>query len=234
MRGLYANMGRGKPATVTRSWQALADRAETRDVDFAVFVEVDEGDQGYSDHAIIRRMFTGWRLRFMRLMVVILVNPRHEVTDAESTKSGDGVRRWSPVRYVNELRIPATDGPATTVIGVHYAAGYKNGQRPAWAVPLLGASWNLTRLVHKRRVHAAIRRGDHVITLADTNDHNFDASYLHPSAVVLFGPGGSDWGVAVPARGWQVVSHRDRRVETFVERFHQGHETTVKFGPAPS
>jgi hypothetical protein len=233
MKFLYANLGRGNAKNVERSWQSLAEAANAEDVDATVVVEVDEGDKGYSDHGFIRKYFKGWTQRFMRLMVVVIVNAKHKVADSKVTASGDGVKHWSPNRYVVETRILSDKGPATTIIGVHYVAGYKNGTRPAWAVPLLAASWLLTRRKHRNRVRAAQRRGDHVVTLMDCNDHKFDVSYLHPNAVVLFGPGGSDWGVAVPAPGYAVKHHDDNRVATYVERFHQGHLVTVTFAKFP-
>lgn len=232
MRLLYANLGRGTKGNVTRSWQSLADTANHDDLDAAVIVEVDEGDHGYSDHAIAARMFKGWRRRFWRRMVVVLVNPKHKPTDAKVSRANDSaVKRWSPSRYVVELVLPSGDDtPDTLLIGVHYAAGYKNGQRPSWARPLLATSWLATRQVHRRRVRRAHRRGMHSVTLMDCNDHAYDATYLHPSAEVLFGRGGSDWGVAVPAAGWEVKRKSDRPVATYVERFHQGHEVAVVFG----
>lgn len=235
MKFLYANLGRGNAKNVERSWASLAEAADSQDVDATVVVEVDEGDKGYSDHGFIRKYFKGWRLRFMQRMVVILVNAKHKVTDGRVTASGDGVKHWSPNRYVVEIRIPSEDGsgPATTVIGVHYVAGYKNGTRPAWARPLLAASWLLTRRKHRNRVRAAQRRGDHSVTLMDCNDHKFDVSYLHAAAVTLFGPGGSDWGVAVPAPGYAVKHFEDDRVATFVEKFHQGHLVTLTFSKFP-
>lgn len=231
MKFIYANLGRGHAADVQHSWASLAAASQDADVDAVVVVEVDEGDKGYSDHEFIRRYFQGWRLRFMKRMVVILVNAKHKTEDSKVTNAGIGVKRWSPQRYVVETRIPSESGPATTVIGVHYAAGYKNGTRPSWARPLLKASWLGTRAGHRARVRAAAKRGDHSVTLMDCNDHNFDTKYLHPDAVTLFGPGGSDWGIAVPATGYRVKTRKDTRVQTFVERFHQGHKVTVEFAP---
>jgi hypothetical protein len=230
MKFIYANLGRGNAANVERSWESLADAANDADVDAAVVVEVDEGDKGYSDHGFARRFFKGWRLRFMRRMVVILVNAKHKVAGATVTDApNSAVKRWSPFRYVVELVIPTKRGPDVCVIGVHYAAGYKNGTRPSWARPLLAASWLATRAVHRARVRAANKRGQHSVTLMDCNDHSFDVKFLHPDAVTLFGPGGSDWGVAVPAPGYHVAWDSDSPVRTYVERFHQGHKITVNF-----
>lgn len=228
MRYVYANLGRGTALQAKRSWAALGSAASAADA--AVFVEVDEGDTGYSDHGFIRQYFRGFQQKFMRRMTVILVASRHSTQDARVTYSGDGVKRWSPVRYVNELRVlPDKDGnPATTIIGVHYAAGYRNGTRPAWAVPLLGASWNLTHKKHKRRVLKAHRRGDHVVTLFDANDHQFDETYLHPKAVRVFHDV-SDYGVAVPANGWTVRVGEASTVQTYIEKAHTGHIVDVNF-----
>lgn len=230
MKFVYSNLGRGVKSTVSRSWASLAATSQRDDVDAVVVVEVDEGDKGYSDHAFIRQYFKGWRQRFMHQMVVILVNAKHETTRAKvSGVENSSVKHWSPSRYVCELTIPAETGPDVCVIGVHYAAGYLNGTRPSWARPLLRASWLNTRRVHRARVRAAVKRGEHVVTLMDCNDHHFDPKYLHPSAVALFGPGGSDWGIAVPAPGYRLASNHDLRVATYVEKFHQGHEITVQF-----
>lgn len=233
MKFLYSNLGRGNAKNVEQSWASLASAAARNDVDATVVVEVDEGDKGYSDHGFIRKYFKGWKQRFMKRMVVILVAAEHTVADSKVTASGSGVKHWSPDRYVVETRILSESGPATTVIGVHYVAGYKNGTRPSWARPLLAASWLLTRRKHRNRVRAAQRRGDHSVTLMDCNDHHFDVAYLHPEAVTLFGPGGSDWGVAVPAPGYAVKHHDDDRVATYVEKFHQGHLVTIIFARYP-
>lgn len=230
MKFIYANLGRGKKAAVEKSWASLAKAATSDEVDGAVFVEVDEGDKGYSDHAFVKRFFgKAFRLKFMRRMVTVLINDKNTARNAVFTSAGNGVKRWSPSRYVCEVRIPSEDGPATTLIGVHYAAGYKNGTRPSWAKPLLKTSWVGTQRGHRKRVRAAMKRGDHSVTLMDCNDHHFDEKYLSPDAVTLFGPGGSDWGIAVPAPGYRVKGHSDKHVTTYVEKFHQGHEVTVNF-----
>lgn len=234
MKYVYANLGRGTALQAKRSWHSLGVAAA--EADAAVFVEVDEGDTGYSDHDFIRQFFRGFQQKFMRRMTVILVASKHRVQGARSTFSGDGVKRWSPVRYVNEIRVLPPAGkqePATTIIGVHYAAGYHNGTRPKWAVPLLGVSWHLTHKVHRARVRAAHERADHVVSFFDANDHDFHETFLHRDAVRVFHDV-SDYGVAVPAHGWHVRAVTHDTVQTFIEKAHTGHLVAVRFAEGPS
>lgn len=193
--------------------------------------EIREGDKGYDEMKLVRQKLDDThRWYFPRTKEPIGVPDQmvKQVRKSRIVGIFKGVARQSPARMLLEIIFePDEKGePETVLLGGHFYAGAKNGQRK-WAVKkLLIFLYNRMFNKLKRRAKKHNRKGRHVEYFMDTNWRGFPK--VHPDEETLF----NDWpdvGRVIPAPGYKVVNKNHRTRNMDVEKHHDAHLTEHEF-----
>lgn len=237
---IFGNLGRApSPELVERTHRAFLTRAvDTIAHQRAVlvgFVELNEGDRGYDDWAILRDWWKApWRILHRGAREALIYSAtRTEVLSSRTVRAGGAVKRQSPPRPVHRDRFEADQPgePAVTSLLWHSAAGAKNGRRPRLVRAVLMTSWLRTRAVARALAWRARRRGDHVVYMADVNDRTWSRLTRREAGHVQHGP---DVIGVIPAPGWDAHLSRQADITNAIEPgLHPGLHVRVTFTRKP-
>lgn len=220
----FANLGRA--ANVGQVWSSIVKiRDFLLQFGHAIVLglnEIDEGDQGYNDHQLVRRGFTrksGWHRSLMTKREPILTHGLR-VTWRHWVRACAGLAHQTPGRSVQETIEDLGDGqPELATLCLHDPAGAYNGHRPSRIKAILLRLYAQVVETEEQRIDRHHKAGRHVVVLADRNSRRYRATG-HPRAVVVHAPGSPDYIVVIPAPGWTWITE-DHDVEPlFVERIH--------------
>lgn len=237
---IFGNLGRApSPELVDRTHRAFTRRArqmlEQGRTVFVAFVELDEGDRGYDDWAILDEHWTApWRALHRGARETLIYSAtRSEIESTRTLRAGLPVKRQSPPRPVHRDRFEETapEDPQVTGLTWHSAAGAKNGWRAKLARRLLLDSWYATRRRARRAARKARKRGDHVIYMADVNDRGWKPLTRHETAKIQHGP---DVIAVIPAPGWDARLDRQLDIANAIEPgLHPGLHARATFTRKP-
>lgn len=175
-------------------------RDSVPDTRSAVFLcEINEGDDN-NELALVREVFKGWRLYGRNTHEPILLTPDLRAKASVLWIPGTAVPHWSPARSL--LTVNLLDEPIS-LLGMHYPAGsHGQGDRPAWALPLLNAGWDHCRHTHVRHLHGLHKRGRNAVWMMDANAYDYTHLPLIGGEETVVHEH-TDWGRVLPAHGYK-------------------------------
>lgn len=197
------NSGRANTAAKVHQLLSALHKAEPN-ADVVTLIEVDEGDKGYNEEAIVRSV---WRVLFWRQFRKVFTGHERIMVNRKRRLAGKSevfsvahtsVPHQSPQRPIQRVPIKVgTDSVAQ--YGLHPAAGAYNGDRPPITKALLIRSWDLTMSRLKDLVANDHDNGVSSIISIDGNRPHMDIKvFIHPRAVLL-AQHGPDMIIGVPA-----------------------------------
>jgi hypothetical protein len=226
---VFQNAGRGTKRQAEQAWAHIGHASA--DVDFAVVVEVDEGDKGYSDHTLaanaMRHMHAAPNLTNSREMLWV-ADPKL-IVGGGVRRGGRSVRHWSPPRPVHYTDLRKQRGRALRVIYAHPAAGAgrQGRNRPTWARPLLQTSWDASIHAIAELIQAGHAKGYDVALLTDANSRILEPVLareipgIHCTRLFVDMP---DYGLCWPAKDATVSRVKAQTFANPIEpKLHQGH-----------
>ena len=188
MRLVTANIGRKQNVQQTR-----ADFETIRRLKGIVgFQEIDEEPDPAPEHDFLRAVLgNGYSLKAMGTRVPIAVPKEYEVLYAKTVYGCDGVKKWSPPRFLTVVKVKKKETlvdkalrrtqKAFIVINVHYPAGGYHGDRPAAAKKELKNRWDELFVAHKHLIKTYVDKGYTVFWTGDVN--RTDMPKVHPREV---------------------------------------------------
>lgn len=192
------------------------------------FVEMDEGDKGYSDRALLRRVFPKARKVGMRYKNVVLVGGGAKVVATIMRSGSKGVARWSPGRNVVGALVQIRVGEEVADYSIHMPAGAYNGQRPLVARRLLRAAYGVILQVFRNTLEEHNRQGIPQVYGIDANARKWPKQHRGETVIMDESP---DFLRALAPEGYAVVVHKTWKKETGIEAHHDAMFATVSFLP---
>lgn len=226
---VFQNAGRGTAHQAEQAWANIAHASAH--ADFAVVVEVDEGDKGYSDHKLAAKAMSHMHAapNLADSHEMLWVRDPKLIVGGGIRRGGRSVRHWSPARPARYTDLRKQHGRTLRVIYAHPAAGAgKQGRnRPAWARPLLQTSWDSTIAAIVDLIRDGHDKGYDVALLTDANSRILEpvlARELKPLRSARLFVDMPDYGLFWPAKGAEVSRIKaDTFANPIEPKLHQGH-----------
>jgi hypothetical protein len=222
----FANIGRGTPEQTRDAIALIAAQMLAFDTAALLLNEVDEADTA-DEHGLLSTAFRKWEDHAWDSREPILTKGV-KVKRSSTRKAARGVTRQSPARPIHEVIVDGGDDPDIVLIGGHYPAGARNGQRAARTKAALVSEYVRMQAIHRTRIRHHRRAGRHIIWAMDANWRHFPKMHRAEGELINHGP---DYIRVIPARGWEAVKAPSRKNNLPVEPLHKLLWAVVVFRP---